>query len=64
VVGDELANTKGSAARVLNCIAHLPVRMISCGGSKNNISLLVNSEYKKQVLMALNEHIFNIKSTN
>ena len=32
--------------------------MISYGGSENNISILVNSEFKNQALVALNEGLF------
>jgi aspartate kinase len=62
IVGDGLQDSTGSAARILSCLAHLPIRMISAGGSKNNVSLLVDSSLKKEVLTALNQGIFNIRN--
>lgn len=62
IVGDGLQDSSGAAARVLSCLAHLPVKMISAGGSKNNISVLVDTSHKKNVLMALNEGVFNIRN--
>ncbi len=57
VVGDFLATHKGYAARVLDCLREVPIRMISYGGSHNNITLLVDSHYKVQALSML-QHLF------
>jgi aspartate kinase len=62
IVGDGLQESSGAGARVLSCLSHLPVKMISAGGSKNNISVLIDSSHKKDVLMALNEGVFNIRN--
>ena len=45
---------------VFMCLDHIPVRMISYGGSKNNISILVESGYKADVLKSLNKGIFDL----
>jgi aspartate kinase len=58
VVGDFLAEKHGYAMRIFNALAHIPIRMISYGGSSNNISVLVNGGHKKEALIALNEGIF------
>ena len=58
IVGDLIAENSGIAASVFNAVKHVPVRMISYGGSNHNISMLVKSEYKKQALIALSENLF------
>lgn len=59
VVGDFRPEVKGYASKVFESLKEIPVRMISYGGSPNNVSLLLNSEYKKDALMALNKGLFN-----
>ncbi len=39
-------NNHGLATIVSEAVKHIPVRMISYGGSENNISLLVPTSYK------------------
>ncbi len=46
--------------KVFEALRGIPVRMISYGGSKYNISVLIESSYKKAALKGLNEHIFNL----
>jgi aspartate kinase len=58
IVGDFLAERAGFALQVFNSIKEVPVRMISYGGSKNNISILVSKQHKKDVLVALNKGLF------
>ncbi|MEJ7559878.1 MAG: aspartate kinase [Pedobacter sp.] len=58
VVGDFSAEKHGYAARVLDSIKHIPVRMISYGGSNFNISLLVNTSDKTEALKSLHGRIF------
>ena len=58
VVGDFGAGKHGFASRVLDAIKHIPVRMISYGGSNYNISLLVNTGDKTEVLRSLHNRIF------
>jgi aspartate kinase len=60
IVGDFLAERTGYAARIFDSLKLIPVRMISYGGSKNNISLLISSEHKKDVLQALNKGLFSL----
>ena len=48
----------GTAVKVLEPIKHLPLRMISSGGSKSNISVLLDAKYKKEALVALHEGLF------
>ncbi|EDM34249.1 aspartokinase [Pedobacter sp. BAL39] len=58
VVGDFSAQTHGYAARVLDAIKHIPVRMISYGGSNYNISLLINTGNKTEALKSLHNRLF------
>jgi len=43
---------------VLNCIPKIPLRMVSYGGSSNNMSILVASEDKVEALQALHRGLF------
>lgn len=58
VVGDFGVDKHGFAARVLDSVKHIPVRMISYGGSNYNISLLIHTEYKTEALRSLHNRIF------
>lgn len=58
VVGDFGADKHGYAARVLEAVKHIPVRMISYGGSDHNMSLLVNTADKTEVLRSLHNRLF------
>jgi len=59
IVGDFLADKYGYALTIFESLKHIPIRMISYGGSRNNISLLVSSTLKKAALNDLNKGIFN-----
>lgn len=58
VVGDFGAEKHGYASRVLEAIKHIPLRMISYGGSDNNMSLLVNTADKVETLRSLHNRLF------
>jgi len=58
-VGEGIASEGNTAAGLLKAIENIPVRMISYGGSQNNISILIPSAFKKQALNALSSHLFN-----
>lgn len=60
IVGDFLGESKGYAHKVFDALKEIPLRMISYGGSKNNISVLIESEFKKEALTALNRSIFHL----
>lgn len=59
VVGDFSGERKGYANKVFEALKNIPIRMISYGGSQNNISVLVNGNQKKDALNALNSGLFN-----
>ncbi|RFZ85380.1 aspartate kinase [Mucilaginibacter terrenus] len=58
VVGDFGAEKHGYAARVLEALKHIPIRMISYGGSDHNMSLLVKTEDKVEALRSLHNRLF------
>lgn len=58
VVGDFSMKSHGYVARVLDAVKHIPVRMISYGGSEYNISILVNTEDKVEALRSLHDRLF------
>ncbi|HVS92912.1 MAG TPA: aspartate kinase [Mucilaginibacter sp.] len=58
VVGDFGAEKHGYAARVLEALKHIPIRMISYGGSENNLSLLLNTSDKTEALRSLHNRLF------
>jgi len=54
VVGDFREKYKGVALSVMEALKHIPLRMISYGGSNHNISLLINTAHKEEALKSLN----------
>jgi aspartate kinase len=59
MAGYNLINQRGKAAQALEAVQHIPVRMISYGGSRHNLSLLVPSQYKTEALQSLHKRIFS-----
>lgn len=60
VVGNKLADKKRVLADVFQSLGEIPVRMVSYGGSHNNISILVNTAHKNTSLQLLNQGLFNL----
>ena len=58
MVGNRIMEETGVVYRIFNALEDIPVRMISYGGSKNNISVLVKSADRKQALNALHNRLF------
>ena len=61
VVGNEIAETKNILAKLFDALSVVPVRMVSYGGSKHNVSILVPSDYKTQTLQLLNKGLFGLE---
>jgi len=59
LVGDRLREENGHAAQIFTALQDVPVRMVSYGGSDNNISILVPASYKKAALTKLQEALFS-----
>ncbi|MES2566668.1 MAG: aspartate kinase [Bacteroidota bacterium] len=58
IVGNLPKDKAGYGFKVMEALKDIPLRMVSYGGSANNISVLVNSVHKKDALVALNKGIF------
>jgi aspartate kinase len=58
VVGNMVSETKGAIKSVMDALEDIPVRMVSYGGSRHNVSILVDAQYKVQALKNLNEGVF------
>ncbi len=58
VVGDFGAAQHGYAARILDSLKHIPIRMISYGGSDHNLSLLIRTDDKVEALRSLHNRLF------
>ncbi len=58
IVGESVINDKNSY-RLFEILNYIPVRMVSYGGSNNNISILVDTKDKIPTLKFLNEKLFH-----
>jgi aspartate kinase len=58
VVGDLSEEKNGYAAKITTALAEVPIRMISYGGSRFNMSFVVDEKYKKFALQSLSKHLF------
>ncbi len=58
VVGNMVSETKGAIKSVMDSLTEIPVRMVSYGGSRHNVSILVDAKYKVQALQNLNNGVF------
>jgi len=61
VVGNEIAQTKQILHKLFEALIPIPVRMVSYGGSKHNVSILVPSSFKVQTLQLLNKGLFGLE---
>jgi len=59
VVGELMAEQKGYARQLFSALREVPIRMISYGASKHNISILVNTSDKIRTLQAIHHGVFN-----
>jgi aspartate kinase len=60
IVGNELAHDSDVLEKVFSSLKKTGIRMVSYGGSDNNISLLIPADQKKQVLQQLNSGVFGL----
>ena len=61
IVGNEIAETKEVLSKLFASLTPVPVRMVSYGGSKHNVSVLVPSSFKTQTLQLLNKGLFGLE---
>src|SRR6478609_373058 len=60
IVGNGLAEKDGVLKEVFQALSSVSIRMVSFGGSNNNISLLVDTSQKEKALNLLNEGLFGL----
>ena len=58
LVGNNIIGQKGHIGRIFEALKHISVRMISYGGSRHSISLLIGSGDKEEVLRSLHSSLF------
>lgn len=61
LVGNFIMENMEVINSLFNSLENIPVRMISLGGSKNNISVLLPAAYKEQALQQINEVVFGLE---
>ena len=49
----------GYAHKIFGALQEIPIRMISYGGSKNNVSILIEKKQKEMALKALSKFLFD-----
>lgn len=59
IVGDIISEESGFASKVFKALDGIPIRMISYGGSRYNISVLVPTGHKKVTLQAISDKVLN-----
>ena len=60
IVGNEIAETKDVMKKIFDALEPIPVRMVSYGGSRHNISLLIARTDKEITLQLLNKGLFGM----
>jgi aspartate kinase len=60
IVGNDIAQTKDLLSKLFDCLKPVPVRMVSYGGSRHNVSLLIPSSYKTETLPLLYKGLFDL----
>lgn len=58
LVGNMVAEKPGLVSKIFASLQDVPVRMISYGGSRHNISVVVDTQYKSEALKRLNDGVF------
>lgn len=59
VVGNLIAESKGVIKSVMDALVEFPLRMVSYGGSRHNVSILIDEKHKNSALKGLNDGLFN-----
>src|SRR5450432_3478029 len=61
IVGNEIVETKDVLNKIFEGLSNVPVRMVSYGGSKHNVSVLIPSSFKNLTLQKLNLELFGLE---
>jgi len=60
IVGNEICETENVMQKVFASLATIPIRMVSYGGSRHNVSILIPKQYKEHTLQLLNQGLFGL----
>lgn len=60
VVGNKLTEEKGLMSDMFSSLSHIPINMVSFGGSTHNVSILVPTVERNETLKALNKGLFGL----
>lgn len=60
IVGNEIAETKEVMRKLFESLSTVPIRMVSYGGSRHNISVLIPRTNKEETLQLLNKGLFGL----
>jgi aspartate kinase len=60
IVGNEITATPNLLNKIFDAITTVPIRMISYGGSRHNVSLLLPRAHKEETLRMLNKGLFEL----
>lgn len=60
IVGNCVVEQKDVLLKIFQTIHHIPIRMISYGGSLHNISFLIPGKNKNEMLQIINEGVFGM----
>lgn len=61
IVGNSIMEEKHVLNKIMDSVENFPLRMVSYGGSKHNVSLLIDGKHKNQALQSLNNGLFDFK---
>ena len=61
IVGNEITETENIMHKLFDAISSVPVRMVSYGGSRHNVSLLIARSHKEETLQLLNKGLFGLE---
>ena len=61
IVGNEITHTPRMLSKLFDSLDSIPVRMVSYGGSRHNVSLLIPSAHKTETLQLLNKGLFGLE---
>ncbi|MHB1921310.1 MAG: aspartate kinase [Chitinophagaceae bacterium] len=61
IVGNEVAATPSILKKLFESLDQIPLRMISYGGSRHNISILIDHQFKMSTLQFLNKGLFDLE---
>lgn len=61
IVGNQITETEDVMQKIFQSLKAIPIRMVSYGGSRHNVSILIARSYKEQTLQALNVDLFGLE---